>query len=101
MQYFDPFFQFRRFKRCCAKRKGANSTMTQAEANTLYEGTTLMMANRWANTANLILTTIFYFPIIPSVSLFCVLGLIGSYWANKYVLLRRNKVPEQASGMMA
>lgn len=58
------------------------------------------MANKLANTANLILVCLFYSPLIPGAPLVALFGMIFSYWVDKYLLLRRNRRPEEMSGML-
>jgi hypothetical protein len=67
----------------------------------LWEGPPLDMANRFSNTANLFLTSIFFHPILPISIPIALCGLIFSYWVDKYLLLRRHARPEQMSGLMA
>lgn len=59
------------------------------------------MANRFANTANLFLTAVFFHPILPISIPIAFVGFIFSYWVDKYLLLRRHARPEQMSGLMA
>ena len=58
------------------------------------------MANRYSQTANLFLTSIFYTPLLPAAPLIACLGMAFSYCIDKYIILRRHKKPEQLSGMM-
>jgi hypothetical protein len=58
------------------------------------------MANQYANTANLLLTAIFFHPLLPVSIPIAMVGMILNYWANKYVFLRRMRVPEQLSSLM-
>jgi hypothetical protein len=58
------------------------------------------MANRFANTANLFLTTIFYTPLIPIAPIIAMLGTFFGYMIDKWMLLRRHKQPEQLSALM-
>ena len=58
------------------------------------------MANQFANTANILLTAIFFHPLLPVSIPIAFLGMICNYWANKYVFLRRLRVPEQLSSLM-
>lgn len=72
------------------------------------------MANVFANSANLILTAFFFHPLLPLSIPIALVGYFFSYWVNKvdsiksysvfylqYLLLRRNKRPEEMSGLMA
>jgi hypothetical protein len=59
------------------------------------------MANRYSNTANLFLTAVFFHPLLPISIPIAFCGFIFSYWIDKTLLLRRHKIPEQMSGLMA
>jgi len=59
------------------------------------------MANRFANTANLFLTSIFFTPLIPFAPIVALFGMIFAYWVDKWMLLRRHKRPEELAGFMA
>ena len=67
----------------------------------LWEGPPLDMANRFANTANLFLTAVFFHPLLPISIPIAFCGFLLSYWIDKTLLLRRHKIPEQMSGLMA
>jgi len=58
------------------------------------------MANEYANTAYILLTALFFHPILPISIPIAMMGMILNYWADKYVFLRRIRVPEQLSSMM-
>lgn len=50
------------------ERKGENSRLTQRQANALFEGPPLDMAQRYANTMLLFAMTVFYvypLPVMP------------------------------------
>lgn len=59
------------------------------------------MANRYSNMANLFLTAVFFSPLLPVSIPIALCGFIFSYWIDKIMLLRRHKIPEQMSGLMA
>lgn len=59
------------------------------------------MANIFANTANLLLTALFFHPLLPLSIPIAFVGFVANYWAYKYIFLRRIKRPEQMSGLMA
>jgi len=83
------------------KAKGEDCLLTQREANTLCEGTMIDSANNISNFMNMIMTCVFYSPIIPQA---IPIGLASSaycYWVTKYSLLRRYKMPDMFSELMA
>jgi hypothetical protein len=49
----------------------------------MYESPTLDMANTFANTANLMLCSIFYQPLFPLAIPIATLGLACQYWTFK------------------
>jgi len=49
----------------------------------LCEGPRLDMANQFANIANLILTAIFFHPLLPLSIPIAFAGLFVNYWASK------------------
>lgn len=59
------------------------------------------MANQFANIINLLMSALFFHSLMPVAIPMGALGLFASYWSNKYVLLRRNRMPDSMSGMMA
>ena len=75
--------------------------MTQREANTLYEGTPVDAANNISNYMVLIMTCIFYSPIVPIAIPLAMFGSITNYIVYKYMLLRKHKMPEMFSDTMA
>ncbi len=83
------------------RRKGDNCLLTQAEANKLYEGPDLDMANVFANAGNLLLTAFFFHPLLPLSIPIALVALTFSYWVNKYLLVWRVKRPDEMSGLMA
>jgi hypothetical protein len=83
------------------KGKGEESKVTQREANTLYEGTEIDAANNISNYMVLIMTCIFYSPIIPLAIPLAFIGSFLNYWVYKYMLLRKHKMPEMFGDMMA
>jgi hypothetical protein len=49
----------------------------------------------------MIMTSIFYSPLIPHSIPIALVGTIIDYWTNKYVLLRKSKMPDMFSELMA
>jgi hypothetical protein len=58
-------------------------------------------ANNISNQMVLIMTCIFYSPIIPLTIPLALIGSILNYWVFKYMLLRRQKMPQMFSTIMA
>lgn len=59
------------------------------------------MANNLATMSNLVLTAIFYSPLIPITIPIALVGLCFSYWVDKFNLLKVNRVPEVMNGVLA
>jgi hypothetical protein len=51
--------------------------------------------------SNLLLTAIFYAPLIPLALPIALVGLCLSYWVDKFNLLRIYRVPEVMNGELA
>ena len=63
--------------------------------NALFEGEPLDMAQRYCNAMLLMLLSAFYVTLIPFIPVICCLGAIYQYWIEKYMLLRRHRIPER------
>ena len=83
------------------KAKGKACTLTQREANILCEGHTLDVANNISNFMNMIMTCCFYSPLIPQAIPIAFVSSILCYWTTKYSMLRRYKMPDMFSDLMA
>ena len=83
------------------KGKEDDCKLTQREANLLCEGPPIDVANNVANFMNLMMTCIFYSPIIPQAIPAALIGGFLNYWVFKYMLLRKHKMPEMFSELMA
>ena len=71
-----------------AHQKG-NCSLTQEEANSLFEGHPVDMALRYANILKTLFFTGIYAPFFPMGVLFSMLGMIICYWVDKKLFLRR------------
>ena len=100
MQIFDVGVFKKFIFRVYYKWQGEKCILTQAEANELFEGPPLDMADQFANTANLILSAIFFHPLLPISIPIALVGLLLNYWVSKYILLRRMRIPDQMSSLM-
>lgn len=84
---FDIMWGYRLIKRSRAEKDC--STMTQMEANSLFEGHPIDMALRYANINKTVLFTASVSPFIPIGVPLSIVGLVITYWVDKYLLLRR------------
>lgn len=81
--------------------KGDDCKMTQREANTLCEGGVIDAANVISNYMNMVMTCVFYSPIIPQAIPLAMISTFLGYWSTKYSLLRRYKMPDMFGELMA
>lgn len=97
----NPFHLMKKVRKFYEKSKGRSSTLTQRQANQLFEGPALDIAQRYANTMLLFLLIVFYSFPLPFISLFGIIGVFYQYSVEKYLLLRRHKMPEPLGPTMA
>jgi len=83
------------------KAKGDECKLTQQEANKLCEGPVIDAANVISNYMNMIMTCIFYSPLIPHAIPLALISSFLCYWIIKYSMLRRYKMPDMFSELMA
>ena len=65
------------------------------------EGTQTNIANSISEYMNMIMTCLFYSPILPTAIPAALLGSLLSYWSLKFQILKRDKMPERLSDFMA
>jgi hypothetical protein len=82
------------------KMQGKKCILTQAEANELCESPKIDMADQFSGAANLLLTAIFFHPLLPISIPIAMIGLLFNYWVSKYNFLRKISIPEQLSSLM-
>ena len=99
--YFNFTYFYKWLMIYFTKRKGKDSKMTQRQANKLYEGKALDIAKSYADLLVILCTTAFYTPLIPILPVFSFFGLIYQYWLQKYILLRKWKIPESIGEILA
>lgn len=97
----NPTKFIRMFKKRAEKAKGNDSEISQREANELCEGPPIDIPDSISNYMNLIMTCIFYSPMIPQAVVFGMVGTFLNYWMSKYMLLRVHKMPDMFSSLMA
>lgn len=91
----------KKIKICLQKNKGEDCKMTQREANILCEGPQIDVANKISNFMNMVMTCMFYSPLIPQAIPLAFVSSFLTYWTTKYNLLRRHKMPDMFSELMA
>ena len=97
---FDYVVILKRCKRCWEKTKGDDCKLTQREANELYEGSVIDVENNLSNFLNLILTCLFYSPIVPQAIPIALIGAVLNYWVSKWMLANVHKHPDELSDLL-
>jgi len=90
---FNPWYFWRIYRRWKIQREGPNCSLTQREANLLFEGPPIDIAQCYANILKTVWVTAFYAPVLPIGIPISVVGLFISYWTDKYLLLNRYVKP--------
>lgn len=94
---FSPAWVVKKLQQCWALRHRENSLMNQQEANDLFEGIPLDMAQRCAFFMKTYLLTLFYAPILPLAYPLGIVALVLQYWVDKFMLLRVHARPDVLS----
>ena len=93
--YLSPMMCLKKIR---MKLAGRSKFLSQGDANDLFEGPQVDMAQRYANVMKTMLVTFFYAPIIPLGFLISIVAIVLEYWMDKYLLLRRHSRPNRLSG---
>ena len=108
VNFINPLFYhynwtllFKKVRICKEKRKGHLSSMTQREANKIFEGTNFDIAKGYADINMILTTTAFYTPLMPLLPVISISGLLFHYWMQKYILFRKCKIPQSMGERMA
>ena len=96
--YFDFFYLFTLWKRCRLESKGKRSTALQKDANDLFEGPELDLADSYANLVSTFWMALFFTPVFPVAAPITCLAFVSTYWLQKTLLLRRFARPRAYSG---
>ena len=79
--------------KCCTSKN-----LTQVEANMLIEYPPFDIENNVSDLMNLILSCLYYTPLVPAALPLCCLGLFVSYFVSKLHLAWFSKMPESDFG---
>jgi hypothetical protein len=96
LNFFNPFHLLRKYRQRRARVR-ADAYLTQLEANTLFEGPPLDLAQRYANVTKMFLVALIYAPLLPIGLLIAMCGIAFDYMISKYLLLRRHSRPNRLS----
>lgn len=97
MNYFNIWYYIRLRKRKAIMNPEKNSVFNQMESNGWFNGPLLQMEFKYVFAIKNLCLTAFYAPIMPILVPITLLGLICSYWMDKYLILRRYNEPELLS----
>lgn len=81
-------------------KKKHKLTITQKQANWIFENEEVKMGKTMSCILIFWLTILFYCPIIPGLTIFGIFGSILMYWVMKYLILRRMSIKMSMSSML-
>jgi len=93
---FSPGYIFRVIRRCRIRR--APERFFQGDANAVFEGPPLDLAQRYASVFKTLIISFAYAPIVPIGLGLGLFALLIEYWVDKALLLRRHARPLISSG---
>ena len=96
----DPGYMIKKIRMCREEKLGDESNLTQRQANKLFEGPPLDMAQRYADTMLLYCIVYLYLFPLPIISVLGVIGSMLQYWIEKWALVKRHKSPEEIGKTM-
>jgi hypothetical protein len=88
MDIIDMFYWMKVLARNKVRKNGA-ANMTQLALNKLFENYQFDFATKYATYLKTLLSAALYAPLVPSVMPIAVVGLMGSYWIDKFNLLKK------------
>jgi len=97
---FDPPFLLKKVLRRKALKDGKNNNLTQAEANDIFEGMDFGIDWRYGYMVETMLYVAFYAPVMPMALVMTLVGLVISYWTEKYVFLKNCLLPNSLSSQL-
>jgi hypothetical protein len=78
-------------------RRFGSSTLTQTEANLIFEGPLMDLAKKYADTLKTLTVALAFCPVAPVCLPIALCGMVLDYWTDKYLLLRRYSRPGRVS----
>jgi hypothetical protein len=93
----SPMYLVRLYKR---RKVKLEPYVTQAEANLVFEGPPVDMANRYSFVMKTFIVTLAFAAIIPLGIPISMCGLVFAYWVDKTLLLKRHCRPNRLSGRL-
>lgn len=95
---FSPAYLYRVIRRRLIRR--APERFFQGEANAVFEGPPLDLAQRYASVFKTLIISFAYAPIVPIGLGIGLFALLVEYWVDKVLLLRRHSRPLISSGYL-
>lgn len=86
---FNIDYMFKFLLRNIEKWKGEKSEITQRQANILFENDETELSKTMSVILMFVFTVLFYWSIIPGLSIFGIINVILTYWVLKVVIIRR------------
>ena len=87
-------YSFKIFRIWLIKRNPKSIYMTQRELNDLYELPDMCISYRYSDVSQTILMTFFYMPIFPFGAIISAIGLIMTFYCEKFYFIHFYKRPE-------
>lgn len=78
----------------CREKCKSNNELSQRAANEMNELPPFDVENCISDFMNLVLSCLFYAPILPFAIPMCLIGIILSYYLTKFTLANLSKMPE-------
>lgn len=97
MTFFSVGHLSKFMKRRALKKDGKNASMTQEEANAVFEGLPLDPAIIYSKFIKIFYVCLFYAPILPISGIIGTIALFLNYWIYKHKLLRSSIRPNSIS----
>lgn len=97
---YDPIEILKKYLQKKAHEEGKNNTLTQQEANEIFEGQDFGIDWKYGYMVETMLFVSFYAPSIPMALPMTIVGLILSYWSERFVLVRRAVLPNSLSSQL-
>ena len=88
------FYYFKKFRIWLIKRKPYEHYKTQRELNELFELPDMNISYKYSDVCQTILMTFFYIPIFPLGAVFSSIGLIFTFFGQKFYFIHFYKRPE-------
>lgn len=101
--FLSPLYLAKLMKRRSVKNQAKKGiiSITQGEANLIWENPPVDMAQRYANYMKTLLIVFVFAPIFPLGLFIGTFSMTLQYWTDKYLLLRRHARPPQLSSKLS